>query len=290
MAQPDALEKIVFDLRPIEAFTDGHRPGAVHFEGTDGPDGLAARQAELPVPARRRRLHAIVAADDEAVTAKAVALLVDAGFAAAVAVVHGPHGLETGIASGRLWSPAPLLMRALPMFGSPGTALDVGAGGGRDAAFLAGRGWSVTAVERSEGLIARGRLLAQRVYTDDASPRGNVVGVVRTLGQDRKSDANWLREHASQLVLVVRFLRRSVLDLLPDAVPPGGVIAYEHFLLGCEKFGSPRKPAQMLAPGELASIFSAKRGFEVVLDAEGTLDDGRPVNRFIAVRRRPAPE
>ena len=37
----------------------------------------------------------------------------------------------------------------------PGLALDVGAGSGRDAAWLAERGWEVTAVEPAEG-TARG--------------------------------------------------------------------------------------------------------------------------------------
>ncbi len=40
---------------------------------------------------------------------------------------------------------------------TPGLALDVGAGSGRDAHWLAQQGWQVTAVEPAEGLRERGR-------------------------------------------------------------------------------------------------------------------------------------
>ncbi len=45
--------------------------------------------------------------------------------------------------------PWPALVRAADMFKTPGEALDVGAGAGRDTAYLLSRGWRVTALDSS---------------------------------------------------------------------------------------------------------------------------------------------
>lgn len=90
-------------------------------------------------------------------------------------------------------------------------------------------------------------------------------------------------------MVVVRFLRRGVLELLHEGVAEGGVVLYEHFLRGCESFGGPKKESQMLEMGELGRVFSEERGFVVLSDEEERLADGRPVVRFIAQRRGPPP-
>src|ERR1700737_2218874 len=49
--------------------------------------------------------------------------------------------------------PWPRLVRAADMFDQPGDALDVGAGAGRDTAYLLDRGWRVTAIDSSPSAI-----------------------------------------------------------------------------------------------------------------------------------------
>lgn len=48
----------------------------------------------------------------------------------------------------------------------PGTALDLACGEGRNAVWLAGRGWSVRAVDFAEAAIVKGRQLAGRAGVD----------------------------------------------------------------------------------------------------------------------------
>jgi SAM-dependent methyltransferase len=50
--------------------------------------------------------------------------------------------------------PWPQLVRAAEMFDKPGDALDAGAGGGRDTAYLLQHGWRVTAVDSSPSAAA----------------------------------------------------------------------------------------------------------------------------------------
>ncbi len=60
--------------------------------------------------------------------------------------------------------PWPQVVRAAAMFGTPGDAVDIGAGGGRDTAHLLGLGWRVTAVDSSPSSAeALGRLASERL-------------------------------------------------------------------------------------------------------------------------------
>jgi SAM-dependent methyltransferase len=66
--------------------------------------------------------------------------------------------------SGRLWSGRPNAQLVAQIEGlPPGTALDAGCGEGGDAIWLAGRGWTVTAVDVSE--VALQRAAAQAAAT-----------------------------------------------------------------------------------------------------------------------------
>ena len=63
------------------------------------------------------------------------------------------------------WAPASSSVRAMLNGLAPGRALDLGAGDGRNAVWLAGRGWHVTAMDFSAAAldIGRGRAFAEGV-------------------------------------------------------------------------------------------------------------------------------
>ena len=62
------------------------------------------------------------------------------------------------------WAPASSSVRAMLNGLAPGRALDLGAGDGRNAVWLAGRGWHVTAMDFSAAAldIGRGRAFESR--------------------------------------------------------------------------------------------------------------------------------
>ncbi len=52
-------------------------------------------------------------------------------------------------------------------------------------------------------------------------------------------------------IVVTNYLHRPLLPVLVASLDPGGVLVYETFARGNEKFGKPSNPDFLLAPGEL---------------------------------------
>lgn len=317
LAAHDAERLPLYDVR-----RGGGSPliaGAARFEGLDGsnPESIVARQHELPSPEKRFGSFAGVISSSRKDGQLCTDFLRSRGYSGAVVLEvsdlekHCPRAVVNQCPSCALWGPSPTLASLLPqveglLFGQgaglPFSMLDVGAGAGRDSAFAAWRGWNVVGVDRCASLVSKCEALGNRrdqefgpivEHTDSApdapphggQPCGRVRGVVRTLGTNLADDAEFLRENAAQLLLVVRFLRRGVLELLPLGVLPLGFVLIEHFLTGCELLGGPMKKSQMLERGELGKLFG-RSGFIVLREEELKLADGRPVVRFLAQRRQ----
>ena len=111
--------------------------------------------------------------------------------------------------------------------------LDVAAGGGRHARFLARMGFEVNAVDR------------------DVSALSDVPGNVRVLEADIESGPWPYAGRRFDAIVVTNYLHRPLLPILVDSLEPGGVLVYETFARGNERFGKPSNPAFLLAPGEL---------------------------------------
>lgn len=98
-----------------------------------------------------------------------------------------------------------------------GRVLDVACGGGRNAIFLAERGFDVAAVDISEEALAHARRRAADAGVDVDFARADV-------------DSMDIEEGAYDVVVVSHFRTRERLPDLADALAPGGVLLYEHRL------------------------------------------------------------
>lgn len=155
-----------------------------------------------------------------------------------------------------IWTaaPNPLLVSEARRL-RPGRALDLGTGEGRNAIWLAERGWRVTAIDFSEVGLAKARRLARR------------HGVrVRWL----RADVTVYRPRSGyyQLVLVCYLQlppaeRRPVLRTAGAAVAPGGTLLYiGHDRSNLEHgAGGPRDPAVLCRPQDIVADLP---GFEIV--------------------------
>ncbi|MGH8732391.1 MAG: class I SAM-dependent methyltransferase [Burkholderiales bacterium] len=84
-------------------------------------------------------------------------------------------------------------------------------------------------------------------------------------------------------IVVTNYLHRPLLPILRDALEAGGVLIYETFMLGNERYGKPSNPNFLLKPGELLQAFSA---LTVVAFEQGT--SGKAVMQRICVIRAEA--
>ena len=84
-------------------------------------------------------------------------------------------------------------------------------------------------------------------------------------------------------VVVTNYLYRPLFARLLESLSPGGVLIYETFMLGNERFGKPSNPAFLLRPGELLETFRelSIQGFE-----EGEVAEPKPamIQRLCAVQ------
>lgn len=152
-----------------------------------------------------------------------------------------------------------------------GRALDVAAGRGRHALWLAARGLDVDALDRDrealEALVASARAqgLDVRVDATDLEAPG------ATIAPDRYD-----------VVVVVHYLHRPLFPALLGSLRPGGLLVYETFTRAQAKRGKPTNPAFLLEPGELVRLVAPLQ----ILDAREGVFDGRDVASVVA--RRPS--
>ena len=139
--------------------------------------------------------------------------------------------------------------------------LDLACGAGRHARLLARLGFEVDAVDREPQLFA--------------GPRPGV----KLLGADVEGGPWPYEGRRFDAIVVTNYLHRPLLPTLVASLEPGGLLVYETFARGNERFGKPSNPAFLLAPGEL---LEAVRGRLRVIAFEDLVVD---VPRPAAVQR-----
>lgn len=147
-----------------------------------------------------------------------------------------------------------------------GVVLDVAAGSGRHARWLAQMGFDVEAVDRDVSLFAD-------------PPRG-----VRLVEADIEGGPWPFEGRRFDGIVVTNYLFRALIPVLVESLDSGGVLVYETFARGNERFGKPSNPDFLLAPGEL---LEAVRGTLRVLGYEDlTVAEPRPAAlQRLAARR-----
>jgi 2-polyprenyl-3-methyl-5-hydroxy-6-metoxy-1,4-benzoquinol methylase len=185
---------------------------------------------------------------------------------------------------GLLWGLAPNRFvaaetEALP----PGRALDLACGEGRNAIWLAERGWRVRAIDYSEVAIDRARQLAGNRRVDVALEVGNVLEVE-------------LEPACYDLVLVAYVQlapveRMRLLDRAVEAVSPGGALLLvgHHARNHAEGTGGPSDPSRLWDTGEVVSSIESAgldvgKAEEVLREVDGA---DRPAIDLLVVAMKP---
>jgi len=152
--------------------------------------------------------------------------------------------------------PSAWVTRWAPMIRPGGAVLDVACGSGRHARWLARLGFEVDAVDRDPGLFA------------------DVPAGVKLLGADLEAGPWPYVERCFDAVVVTNYLHRPLLPLLVASLEPGGMLIYETFAQGNERFGKPSNPAFLLGRGEL---LEAVRGrLDVIAFEDLAVEEPKP--------------
>ena len=164
--------------------------------------------------------------------------------------------------------PTALLARwadRLEVTGPAPRVIDVACGSGRNALFLARRGWQVDAVDISAVALERIRTAAAA----EALP-------VRCIERDLEPAASALQGFGDQrydLALLIRYTDLPLVKAIARTLVPGGYLVAEMHLQTDKAVAGPRSPRFRVAPHELrdaGALFEVRDYFEgLVIDPGG---------------------
>lgn len=158
--------------------------------------------------------------------------------------------------------------RFAPLIAPGGRVLDVACGGGRHSRYLAGLGHVIEAVDRDEESLA-----ALQGIPGISTRCADLEGGPWPYGGMTFSG-----------IVVTNYLWRPLLPYLMSALDLGGVLIYETFMVGNERFGKPSNPTFLLRKDELR--FVVRSHLEIVAFEQGEISVPRQavVQRICAVR------
>jgi SAM-dependent methyltransferase len=148
-----------------------------------------------------------------------------------------------------------------------GQALDLACGSGRHTRVLLARGLKVVAIDR------------------DAAALAELADSGAAVLQADLENAPWpLEGRTFDGIVVTNYLWRALLPQITASLAPGGVLIYETFAIGNERYGKPSNPNFLLAPGEL---LRACRSLQVLAYQDVQTNAPKPacVQRIVAIRR-----
>ncbi|NIA71863.1 methyltransferase domain-containing protein [Pelagibius litoralis] len=147
--------------------------------------------------------------------------------------------------------------------------LDLACGSGRHSRLLLGLGHQVLAVDR------------------------DISGLGELAGQDRMEalqcdletgETPTFLRRSFDAIVVTNYLYRPLFPALLGALAPGGLLIYETFALGNERFGRPSNPDFLLRPGELLDWLRNDLRILAYEDLEVALPKPAAVQRVCAKR------
>jgi len=173
---------------------------------------------------------------------------------------RGPIVLTNGEEACSTW-----VLRFLPLIRPGGHVLDLAAGGGRHTRLFLNRGYTVHAVDRDVTALL-----------PLAGPHCGVEAI------DLETGDVWPLGRGYDGIVVTNYLHRPLLPAIANALAPSGVVIYETFAQGNERFGRPRNPEFLLRPGELLHAFAA---LTIVAFEQGEVALPRPavIQRIAAI-------
>jgi 2-polyprenyl-3-methyl-5-hydroxy-6-metoxy-1,4-benzoquinol methylase len=141
----------------------------------------------------------------------------------------------------------------------PGRALDIATGKGRNAIFLAERGFEVVAIDISPVALGEARKHAAEKHLSISWQQADLEKIE-------------LPENAYDLIVNFNYLQRTLVPQLKAALKVGGHVIFETYLIDQQTIGHPKNPDYLLHHNELLDLFD---GFRILYYREGRFNDSR---------------
>lgn len=132
--------------------------------------------------------------------------------------------------------PSPWVTRWSAQIVRAGTVLDLACGAGRHARWLSSQGFRMVAVDR------------------DLSGFVNPPAGTELMEADIENGPWPLAGRRFDGIVVTNYLHRPLFPVLIESLAAGGVLIYETFAVGNERFGKPSNPDFLLRTGELLDV------------------------------------
>ena len=139
--------------------------------------------------------------------------------------------------------PSAFLVQNMALLPEQGKVLDVAMGTGRNAVYLARRGYEVDGIDISQEAIEAALALAQK--------EGVPVNVMPA-----DLESGYILPHSVyDVIICFNYLHRPLIPQIKDALKPDGIVVYETFIADQAQFGKPRNPDHLLKHNELLDMF-----------------------------------
>jgi rhodanese-related sulfurtransferase len=264
---------VLLDVRTADEYERRHIPGSLLIP----LQSLEERLTELP----NSGVPIAVVCEEGRRSVSACRLLAEHGFGPLYSLEGGLHawpgpqrsGLEGNGRHIHGLAPSSFLVDHYALL-PRGLVLDVAMGEGRNAIYLATRGFDVDGVDARPEVVARARAAARKL----GAPIRAIVGNVE--------DGTYIIPiEAYNAIIVFNYLYRPLFKDIRDGVVPGGVVVYQTYTKEQARFGKPTNPDFLLDPGELERAFA---GWEVLAHRElvGPARHGGPVRAIAGIVAR----
>jgi tellurite methyltransferase len=162
--------------------------------------------------------------------------------------------------------PASFLVENIDLL-PPGRAMDIAMGAGRNAIYLAQRGYDVTGIDLSPESVVEALKKAREAGV-------SINAVVEDLEETYRIEPDhW------DVIICFNYLHLPLFPAIRDGLKPGGMIVYETYIIDQMEFGRPHNPDFLLRHNELLEEF---RNFRCLRYREGILGPEKAAAGIIA--------
>ncbi|MFT7684834.1 MAG: SAM-dependent methyltransferase [Candidatus Azotimanducaceae bacterium] len=151
--------------------------------------------------------------------------------------------------------PSPWVKKFANLIPVGAKVLDLACGKGRHTRYFIERSCFVTSVD----------INIDNMQDLSNNPKCQIIAA------DLENKDDWRLPTDFDAIIVTNYLHRPMLQHLPNALSPNGILIYQTFMIGNEAYGKPNNPDYLLAKNELKNTF--QNSLNIIEFSEGLIHE-----------------